>query len=241
MTTPAISQADLDRAQRALDLKDRKENNSKCKLHERRIQFASLEVLDKMGIEYSWPVSREPIYETVSASGEITFDHPRVTPVSVSVAGRVWHMAEKGIVGSRVKRGDVLAFLDAIEVGKAKTEFLQAYAQMELRKKTSDRLTELQSQGAISQARVMEVATLLRESRIRLMAAQQTLNNMGLPFQIDESKSLATEEVAKQIHFFGIPAEIASRLDSKTTTAGDRTAHGLFDFRCRFRKGTAEL
>jgi cobalt-zinc-cadmium efflux system membrane fusion protein len=218
-TTPVISQADLDRAQRALDLKDRKENNSKCTLHERRIQFASLDIINKMGIEYSWPVSRDPIYETVSASGEIMFDQPRVAPVSVPVAGRVWHMTEKATTGSHVKRGDVLALLDAVEVGKAKAEFLQAYAQTELRKKTLDRLTELMSQGAASLAQFTQAETALQEARIRLMAARQTLGNMGLPFQVDESKSISTEEAAKQIHFLGIPTEIASRLNPKTTTA----------------------
>jgi membrane fusion protein, heavy metal efflux system len=58
----------------------------------------------------------------------------------------------------------------------------------------------------------------LREARIRLMAAHQALNNMGLPFQVDESKGLPTEEIAKQLHFYGIPVEIASRLDPKKTT-----------------------
>lgn len=216
---PVISQADLDRFQRAIELKERKENNSKCKLHERRIQFASVEILGKMGVEYSWPVSREPIYEAVSASGEIAFDQPRVAPVSSSVAGRVWYISEKGNIGAQVKRGDVLAVLDAAEVGKAKAEFLQAYAQADLRKRTVDMQTPLVGQGVLPQARVLESELALREARIRLMGAQQALTNMGLPFQIDESKSVPVEEVAKQIHFFGIPRELASRLDAKSTTA----------------------
>lgn len=218
MTTPVISQADLDRAQRALDLKERKENNQKCKLHERRIQFASLEILNKMQVEYAYPVSRETIYETVSASGEIAFNQPRVAPVSAPVAGRVWYITEKGTIGAKVKRGDVLALLDAAEVGKAKTEFLQAYAQTDLRKRTVDMQKPLVGQGVLPQARVMESELALREARIRLMGAQQALTNMGLPFQVDETKDLPTEEIAKQIHFFGIPGELVSRLDAKTTT-----------------------
>ena len=65
----------------------------------------------------------------------------------------------------------------------------------------------------------MEVETASREARIRLMAAQQSLNNMGLPFQVDESKGRSIEEIARQIQFFGIPPELASRLDPKTMTA----------------------
>lgn len=216
---PVISQADLDRAQRALDLKERKENNAKCKLHERRIQFASVEVMDKMGIEYFRQVTRGTIYETVSASGEIAFDQPRVAPVSSAVAGRVWRSTAKGLVGAHVKRGEVLALLDAAEVGKAKTEFLQAHAQTDLRKRTLDLQTPLVSQGALSRTRLMETELALREARIRLMGAQQALINMGLPFRLDEGKQPSPGEVAKQIRFFGIPAEMASHLDPRTTTA----------------------
>ncbi len=216
---PVVSQDDINRAKRALALKDRKENNPRCKLHERRVQFASVDILDKMGVNYLESVGREPIYETVTASGEIAFDQPRVAPVSSAVAGRVWHLTEKGTIGAQVKRGEVLALLDAAEVGKAKTEFLQAYAQADLRKRTLDMQTPLVSQGVLPQARVLESELALREGRIRLMGAQQTLTNMGLPFQIDESKAISVEEIAKQIHFFGIPGEIASRLDPKITTA----------------------
>jgi cobalt-zinc-cadmium efflux system membrane fusion protein len=217
-TSPAISQEDLDRAQRALDLKERKENSSKCKQHHRRIQFASEDIVNKMGIDIA-PVWQGPIVETVAASGEIAFEQPRVAPVSVPVAGRVWYLTDKGTIGTHVKRGDVLALVDATEVGKAKTELLQAYAQTELRKKSVDMLKPLIPQGVLPESKLMEADLALREARIRLMGAQQALTNMGLPIQIDESKVVPTDELGKQIHFFGIPAEIVSRLDPKTTTA----------------------
>ncbi len=216
-STPTVAKEDLDRAQRALDLKDRKENSKNCKQHERRIQFASDDIFKKMGIDIM-PVSREPIFETVSASGEIVSAQPLVAPVSAPVAGRVALVTDKGVIGKQVKRGDVLALLDAVEVGKAKAELLQAYAQTDLRKKTVDLLTPLDKQGVIAQSRMMEADLALREARIRLLGAQQALNNMGLPFQVDESKGLSVEELASRIHFFGIPPEIASRLDAKTTT-----------------------
>ncbi len=213
-----IQQKDLDRAQRALDLKERKENNSRCKLHERRLQFASDAVLAKMGIDIM-PVAREPIVETVSASGVITFEQPRVAPASAPVAGRVWLVTEKGAIGAQVKRGDVLALLDAAEVGKAKTELLQAFAQVELRKKTFDLLASVAESGAVSHARLTEAETAVREARIRLLGAQQTLRNMGLPIHFDESKPLAVEELTRRVQFFGIPEEITASLDAKTTTA----------------------
>ena len=152
-TIRTITQADLDRAQRGLDLKDRPENNQKCKLHERRIQFASQEVMEKMGIDIA-PVFEAPIVETISASGEITFERPRVAPIFTPVAGRVWYVSEQGQVGSKVKRGDVLAFVDSMEVGKAKAEFLQVYSQFELRNKTLQNLNSLFQKGAVSEVEI---------------------------------------------------------------------------------------
>lgn len=215
---PTISPDDLDRAKRALELKERKENSSKCRQHQRRIQLASDDVVKKMGIDIM-PVSRHPIYETVSVSGEITFAPPLVAPASAPVAGRVWHLTDKGTVGTEVKCGDLLALLDAAEVGKAKSELLQAYAQTELRKKTLDNLNSVVTGGVIPPTRLLEAELALREARIRLRGAQQALHNMGLPIPVDESKGFSTEEMASRIHFFGIPPEIASRLDAKTITA----------------------
>src|SRR5438094_5022637 len=59
---PRITPDDLARAERALALAERPENNSKCKLHLRRIQFTSEEALEKAGIEVE-PVWEAPMVE----------------------------------------------------------------------------------------------------------------------------------------------------------------------------------
>ncbi len=141
-TKPQIDPADLERAQRALELKDRPENSPKCKLHHRRLQFASEEVVNKMGVDIG-VVWRAPMEDTVSASGEIAYAQPLVAPLSSPVSGRAWEVTDKGQLGAAVKKGDVLALVDAVEVGKAKAEFLQALAQVELKAKAVERLRPL--------------------------------------------------------------------------------------------------
>src|SRR5205807_1394832 len=120
------------------------------------------------------PVFEGPIVETISASGEIAFEGPRVAPIFTPVAGRVWHITDKGQIGAKVKRGDVLAVVDSMEVGKAKAEFLQAHAQFELRSKTVGNLNSLGQQGAVPFARQLEADTAMREAQIRLLTAQQS-------------------------------------------------------------------
>src|SRR5579871_5359692 len=70
---PAITSADLERAKSAMKFTHREGNNSKCKLHERRIQFASEQTIAKLGLEVT-AVTRGRVDEAVTANGEIGFD-----------------------------------------------------------------------------------------------------------------------------------------------------------------------
>jgi membrane fusion protein, heavy metal efflux system len=215
---PKVTQADLDRAQRGLAFKIRPENNPNCNKLGRLLQFASAEVLDKMGVEVM-PVIQKEVVETVAASGEFTFQQPLVTPLYTLVSGRIWQVTPLGFLGKSVKKGDVLALVDAAEVGKAKAEYLQAFAQLDLRKGSFARLKELQHDGAASESSFRKAETDLREANIRFLAAQQALINLGLPIGGDDSTSLTPEILASQIHSLGLPQEIAAKLDPVTTTA----------------------
>lgn len=213
-----VTKADLDRAQRALDLKERKWNNSKCKLHHRRLQFASTEVLAKMGVEIT-PVARDEVVETISVSGEIVYEQPRVAPLFSSAAGRVWALTDKAKVGASVRTGEVMALVDAADIGKAKTELLQSITQLDLKRKNVEALQPLVPQGAVAQTKLLEAEAALREAQVRLVAAQQSLVNLGLPVRMEEVQRLSPEQLGRWIQFLGIPQDIASRLDPSTTTA----------------------
>src|SRR5438876_804282 len=136
---PQIFPADLDRSQRGLAAGERPENNSKCKIHLRRIQIASQEAVEKAGIEVA-PVWDAPIVEAISANGEVTYDQTRVARLSTRAAGTVWRVDKN--VGDAVYQGEVLALIDAAEVGRLKAEFLQAYAQLELKEQILASLKE---------------------------------------------------------------------------------------------------
>jgi cobalt-zinc-cadmium efflux system membrane fusion protein len=213
-----VAKADLERAQRALDLKERKGNNSKCKLNHRRLQFASTEVLAKMGVDIT-PVARDEIVETVSVSGEIVYEQPRVAPLFSSAAGRVWALTDKAKVGASVKTGDVIALIDAADIGKAKTELLQAITQLDLKRKGVEALQPLVPQGAVPQTRLLEAEAALREAQVRQVAAQQTLVNLGLPVRMEDVQRLSPEQLGRMIQFLGIPQQLVSHLDPSTTTA----------------------
>jgi cobalt-zinc-cadmium efflux system membrane fusion protein len=202
--------------QAALALLDRPENNSKCKLHQRRLQFASAAAADKAGVDVD-VVGEAPMTEFVAANGELGYEQTRVARLSSRVPGTVWRVDRQ--VGDPVKEGEMLALVDAAEVGKAKAEFLQAFAQLDLRRKTHEGLSQAAASGAVPDRQVREAEAALSEARIRLRGAQQALVNLGLPASSDELKGLPEDRLAARVQFLGLPDALAGRLDPARTTA----------------------
>jgi cobalt-zinc-cadmium efflux system membrane fusion protein len=212
-TPPVVTPADLDRAKRALDFTDRPGNNSICRSHHRRIQFATARDTDKAGVAVE-PVWTAPAVEFVSAPGEIGYDQSRVAHLSARSPGTVRKVFKH--LGQEVKAGELLALVDAAEVGKTKAELLQALAGLQLKVETLASLK--QASGAVSGARLREVEASVVEAEIRLSAGCQTLTNLGLPVEEAELRTLTADQLKAKLHFLGISADVTRLLDAKTTT-----------------------
>jgi cobalt-zinc-cadmium efflux system membrane fusion protein len=207
----AVSEADRARAAAALAFAPRPDNGRKDKLHERRIQFTSIEAFDRSGVEVS-AAFQGPIAETAPVHGEITHDPGRVAHVSSRAAGTVWKVYRH--LGEPVKEGDLLALVDAAAVGQAKADYLQALAQLDVRTKT-----RAQMDPAVVPAPTITTAdAAVREARIKLAGSRQALINLGLPVAADDFKGLSDDEVVGRVHFLGLPPDEARYLDPKTTS-----------------------
>ena len=93
-SVPVVTADELESAQRALALRPREENNSRCTLHTHRIQFASMQALAKAGVDIA-VVERRPILEAIVANGEVTYDETRMAHLSSRVAGTVWRVQKE--------------------------------------------------------------------------------------------------------------------------------------------------
>jgi membrane fusion protein, heavy metal efflux system len=213
-TPMTITPAMLDRAQRATALRPRAENNSRCNLHLKRIQFASAEAVEKVGVEIAI-VAEKPIVEAISANGEIVYDETRMAHLSSRVAGTVWRVEKQ--VGDRVYKGDVLALVESAEVGHAKSEFLQAISQLRLKQKNVERLRPLAG-NVVPGKQLLEAQTEAEEARIQVHRSQQALVNLGLPVEADEFADLSTEKIAKRIETLGLPSDVVSRANGTSTS-----------------------
>ncbi|MGE3807630.1 MAG: efflux RND transporter periplasmic adaptor subunit [Gemmataceae bacterium] len=216
---PSFTQAERDRVAAALALRPRNENDQSCKLHTRRLQFASIEAanaahLDVRPAERCSASKLPTMVEALTANGEITYDQNRIAHLSARVPGTVWRVNKR--IGDVVKTGEVLALVDAAEVGKAKAEFLHALAHKELKEKLYEGI--LSAKGSVPARTIQEAEAAVHEAEISLLGARQTLVNLGLPIE-DVKLDVPAEKLASRIQFLGLDQATIAELDPGKTTA----------------------
>lgn len=212
--TPSVSPADLERASRALAVAPRKENNSACKVYQTRIQFASIESVQQAGVDVEL-VDRAPIVEAITGSGEIVYDPTRQASLASRLPGTVWLVSKN--VGDPVAKGEVLAVIDAAAVGELKTTLLRALAERNLQQQNVARLRE--ARGAVAGSRILDSEAALAKAQADVLAADQSLRNLGLPVDVNALQGLNQQQVLDHLRLLGIPDSIRSQLDSQTDTS----------------------
>jgi cobalt-zinc-cadmium efflux system membrane fusion protein len=209
----AVTPEDLDRARRALDFTTRPVNSATCKLHLRRIQFPDVAAVERAGIEVE-PVWTGPVAESVSAPGELAYDRTRVARVSARAQGPVVALYKR--LGEAVKAGEIVALIESQEVGRAKAEWLRAFATAELRRQA---LATLRASGGVVPAtRDRELDAAAREAEIVLGTARQALANLGLPLPGD-MRAVPPERLEASLRFLGLPDAIVKSLDPARATS----------------------
>lgn len=185
-----------------------------CLTHLFRVQFASPEAMRKAGIQTTAAQER-PVAEYVTAPATVSYDQTRLARLATRVPGTVWRLEKR--VGDLVQKGEVLALVDAAEVGRAKAELLQAVTQLEARAKTLEAMKPVAA--SLPERQLRDAETAWRESGIRVFNAQQALMNLGLPLHSNEKAALSVEQLSQRIRFLGLPPAMARELEGETTTA----------------------
>lgn len=209
--TPVVTPLDLDRAKRALSFTERSENTANCQKHLRRIQYASDADVKKAGVktELVWTA---PAVEFVAAPGEIGYDQTRVAHLSSRSPGSVWKVYKH--LGDQVKAGDLLALVDAAEVGKAKAELLQAVSSLRAREQTVAASTG----GVVAATKLKEAEAAVGEAEIRVAAGCQALSNLGLRTDEAEVKPLTADQLRARLHLLGVPPQAVGPDSSNAPT-----------------------
>jgi cobalt-zinc-cadmium efflux system membrane fusion protein len=185
-------------------------NSSREPLHKKRVQFASKESISRAGIDVGI-VEVKPMAESISANAELIFDPTRVARLSTRVAGGV--AATLKVTGDRVKAGEILAVIDAAEVGKAKSQFAQAAVQLKLKESVADRLRPIALQGAVPQKTAIEAETSLQEAIVAFSTARQALVNLGFdpPTRNENLDSMKLDQTLQKL---GLEEYVERRLST---------------------------
>lgn len=197
---PKVSEEDAQRMERAFTVKPRQANNSRCKLHERRMQFSSTEAVGKSGIEVA-VVGQERVVETISASGNVTYRSGDVVHLASRVAGNVLRINKR--LGEKVEQDDLLAVIDSTEVGKAKEALTQAIIRSRAERTSFEKLSQL-PEGAVAATRVRAVKAALDVAELEVIAAEQVLANLGLTVDVGALANLNPEELTTKLRLLGL-------------------------------------
>jgi cobalt-zinc-cadmium efflux system membrane fusion protein len=207
-----ITGEDRARAEEALTFAPRPSNGVKCRQHDRRIQIASEEVFRALAIGTA-EVARGEVNEGVTATGELQFDPTRVARLSARTSGTIRYLLPP--VGRWVRAGEVVAIVDSADVGKAKDELLLALGSLEYREQTLARLKESAGR-TVTEQMVLDAEAARAEAEVRVLAARQSLINLGLAVDPQLIRNLDPQEASRQMRRLGLPEGMATAMAAAT-------------------------
>lgn len=177
------------------------------------VQLASAETASRSGIVTA-PAVTQKMDEAIDANAEVVYDQTRYAQVSSRAAGAATMVRVHA--GQRVRKGDVLAVIEAAEVGKAKAELLQAGAQVASRRVVVERMRRSTSEGFRNQADLVETEAQLKEASIRLFNARQALVNLGLSIPTPADGEIPSE---RDLLRLGLPKDVVAELGEERISA----------------------
>ena len=180
---------------------------STCQTHALRVQFASAESVKKAGVQLGQVIER-PMENAIVGNAETQYDQTRLAQVASRLPGVVWRVDKQ--IGEAVHQDDVLALIDAAEVGRTKAELLTAMARRDVRTQVVLRIKELLPHKISTVAELQEAEASLREAEIRAFNARQALINFGLT----ASTELPTRPNERELQLLGLPESVKKTLDS---------------------------
>ena len=238
-----VTAADLERAEHALAVRPRRENLSLSQLPGSRIQFASVDAMQSAGVDVE-PVQRQPIVESVATAGEIRYDATKTAQVSPPADGIVKQVLVN--VGDWVEADQVLAIVDSEKVGRLKSELLSALSDERLKQDAVRRIEPLANRNVIPGKRLLESQTELQQATSLVEKTVRSLDNLGLPVDLKQLRSLLPEEAKAAVRKLGteriedrsssdnliaVVAPLACRVVDRETVVGEVVERGSQMFR----------
>lgn len=133
--------------------------------------------VEEWGLEIGHP-DRTDIRGEIELPGILTTNENRTSQISSLVEGQIANLAVD--LGTRVRAGQTLASLNALEFTRAQAQFLRAYAQAKLSQKDYERSIILRDRKAIEEREFLRRESLVEQHMAELRSAKVILHSFGM-------------------------------------------------------------
>lgn len=182
--------------------------------HEEGVVELSPEKLSAVELE-TVPVERRSLAGLLETTGQVGYEEDRIAHVAPRVPGRVQRVPVS--LGDEVRRGQVLAVLDSVELGQAKAVYLGARTREELARASYERERRLYEDRITSEREMLEARAAYEEAVSVRQGAQETLRLYGIPAASLES----IEPGDPGSSLLPVHAPITGRVIEKHATLGE--------------------
>jgi len=181
-----------------------------------RIEFATADDVRRAGFAFA-EARTQPLTRYVGATGSIGYDPRFYSQLSSKAAGTLWWVEK--VPGQPVARGEVLALIDAAEVGRLKADLLNDLIQLDLQSRNLERLKGAEGNFAVPARTVQETRTAVEAAQARVLSDRQALSNLGLLIDPEELRKLPATDRVDRVRFLGLPESAQSLARGKTESA----------------------
>lgn len=163
------------------------------------------------------PVERRPFRDEIAATAMIKPNEYRLAHLSPRIEGRVIDV--KAVLGQHVKAGQVLAFMDSIELGQKKSDFLQAKTNHEVDKRNYVREEGLYKEQITSEKEFLDAKGRYEKSLAAFRAAHEALRLIGL--SEEDIKRIDWSTKGQPLSYFPLVSSLNGTVIERTITLGE--------------------
>ena len=194
-----------------------------CTTEKVRVQLASPEVAKVAGFGFE-KVARRKVVETLTAGAELAFVPSSYARHAARVQGTIREVRHD--LGDTVAAGEVLAVVEAPELGAAKAAILSAGEVAALAQRNVERERRALERGLAMQRDVFAAEAALAEANVALSAAKQHLRNLGVA-EKDVEKLAESRDTSSVLN---VTALVAGQVVERDAVVGEvvDTARTLF-------------
>lgn len=187
--------------------------------HEEGMVELSPAKLAAAGIETA-SVELRRLAARLQTTGEVGYEEDRIAHVAPRIPGRVQRVAVS--LGDEVRRGQLMAVLDSVELGQAKAAFLTARTREDLARQNYERESGLFADRITSEREMLQAKADHQEAASMRQSAQETLRLYGIPAGALEG--LQPGDPGSSM--LPVHAPIAGRIVEKHATLGELATPG---------------